>query len=78
MPSSERLWTGWTSTTAALATSGGALSALATTSEGASGILRGAPKTEVVNTRVARKRVEAEEIIVEQDGDLEIMSIRKV
>jgi len=26
----------------------------------------GAPKTEVVNTRAARKRVEAEEIIVEQ------------
>jgi hypothetical protein len=48
----------------AFATSWGMLSARGTTSEGAS--LTGAAKTEVVNTKAARKRVEAEEIIVEQ------------
>jgi len=70
---------GCTSTTVtAFATSSGALSARAATSEGATESLMGAPKTEVVIMRAARKRVGAEEIIVEQDGDLKIMSIRKV
>lgn len=56
-----------TSTTAALATGNtGADSARETASEFVSAILMGAPKTEAeLKTKVARKRVEAEEIIVE-------------